>query len=369
MDIRPLISVVLPIRNEARPLPALLASLMNQDFPASDFEIIVADGRSTDGTRDLVRRFAAESSIAVTLIDNPAIRSASGRNAGLRAARGEFVLFIDGHCHIPSNRLLRDTLFLFEETRADCLCRPQPLLAPIGSGFGAAVAAVRASTLGQGRDSLIYDMTISGFVDPASSGAAYRRSVFATIGTYDERFDACEDVELNMRVRKSGIKSYTDPRLAVFYEPRTSLQSLIKQMLRYGRGRVRLMMRHPDCISAGQIAPAILVAWIIVALVLLTLRVPALAWPRWWLVAPLVLYAGAVLASSMNLARKSDFKLLYQAPPIYCSIHIGLGVGIWAEALRCATSFLTRKPWVRSKSEPNIGIPRNAGRHSAADET
>lgn len=343
MDTRPLISVILPVRNEAQSLPALLAFLVQQDFPRQDFEIIVADGRSTDATRDLVRRFASDSPVTVKLVDNPGVRSGPGRNVGLRAARGEFILFVDGHCHIPSAHLLRDITWLFEETHAECLCRPQPLSAPISSKFGAAVAAVRASTLGHGRDSLIYDMTVSGFVDPASSGAAYRRNVFAVIGNYDERFDACEDVELNTRIRKSGMRAYTDPRLAVFYEPRTNLRSLMKQMVRYGRGRVRLVLKHPDCVSMGQVAPAILVALIAAAIVSTIVHVPYLTWLPWIPGVPVFLYAAAVFLSSVTLARKIGLRLVYQAPAIYCVIHLGLGIGIWTEALRGAVNFLARR--------------------------
>lgn len=343
MDTKPVISVILPVRNEAESLPALLISLVRQNFPVCDFEIIVADGGSTDNTAQLVRRFAAGSPTRVALVDNPGIRSGLGRNAGLHAAGGQYILFVDGHCHIPSAHLLRDTVLLFEQTQAECLCRPQPLLAPTTSAFGAAVAAVRASALGHGHDSLIYDMTATGFVDPASSGAAYRRAVFTAIGTYDERFDACEDVDLNIRLRKSGMKAYTDPRLAVFYEPRKSLSSLMKQMVRYGRGRARLMVKHPDCISAGQIAPAILVAWMATAILLEVRQVPAAGRLRLLLIAPIVLYLWAVLLSSISVARRSGLGTLFRAPGIYCAIHIGLGIGIWAEALRTAKNLLARR--------------------------
>lgn len=343
MNSTPLISVILPVRNEARALPDLLALLAQQEFPAEDFEIIVADGRSSDGTRQVVEAFATQSPVRVKLVDNPGIRSAPGRNAGLQAASGEFVLFIDGHCHIPSVTLLRDTLFIFQETDAACLCRPQPLLAPTGSQFGSAVAAVRASALGHGRDSRIYDMTHYGFVDPASSGAAYRREVFAEIGIYDENFDACEDVELNTRLRKSGMAAYTDPRLAVFYEPRQSLASLVKQMMRYGNGRVRLMRKHPDCLSLGQIAPALLIAWIVAAILFSLLGSPGPIWLRSVIVAPVVVYGVAVLLWPVALVRKSGLRLLYLGPVIFCTVHLGLGLGIWSEIIRTLAHALKQK--------------------------
>ena len=256
----PKISVILPVRNEVRSLGRLLDQLLQQTYPADRFEILIADGRSNDGTRELVERKASTAAVAIRVVDNPGIRSGAGRNAGVAAATGEIILFIDGHCEIPSPHLLQDTVNLLEETGADCLCRPQPLIAFSPQGVGRIIADVRASALGHGRDSLIYNMSHSGFVHPASSGATYRRPVFERLGMYDESFDACEDVEFNTRVAAAGYKAYTDPRLSVYYEPRNSFRGLFRQMMRYGIGRVRLARKHPESASLSQWAPAVLVA-------------------------------------------------------------------------------------------------------------
>lgn len=341
MPPEPLISVILPVRNEALVLPSLLESLTLQNYPSHAFEIIVADGQSTDGTRDLVRSFAAESAVRVSLVDNPGIRSSAGRNAGVAASRGDFIIFIDGHCKLPSRNLLRDSVALFEQTQAHCLCRPQPLLAPPASWLGTVVAAVRASTLGHGRDSLIYDMTTAGFVDPASSGASYRRTVFNAIGCYDERFDACEDVEFNTRLRKAGMQAYTDPRLAVHYEPRSSLRALLRQMIRYGRGRIRLMSKHRDAISAAQLAPAVLLAWIVT--VVISWLVPAPGWMRLALAAPVLLYCLILAAASVALGRKHGVRFFLPSFAIYNTIYLGLGAGLWIETFSAIRSLLVGK--------------------------
>jgi succinoglycan biosynthesis protein ExoA len=339
---QPFLSVIIPVRNEARSLPGLLSALLEQDYPAAAFEIIVADGGSTDDTPAVVRQYAAASATPVRLVENPGVRSGAGRNAGLRAAAGEFIVFIDGHCNLPSRSLLSDTVRLFQETEAECLCRPQPLLAPPSHPFGDSVAAVRASALGHGRDSLIYSLEKAGFVDPATSGASYRRHVFDVIGSYDERFDACEDMELNTRLRKSGMRAYTDPRLAVYYEPRATLSSLAKQMIRYGRGRVRLMRKHPDCISAAQLAPSVLLVMVVLPLILLW--TPMAPWMRLLISAPALLYAAIVLIASLGLARNGRPRLLYQAPAIFAVIHLALGLGLFIEAAASLKSLWARQP-------------------------
>lgn len=341
MNPPPKLSVVMPVRNEIKALPRLLQSLLDQEFDS--FEIIVADGGSTDGTREFVAHLAESSRVPLILVDNAKIRSGPGRNAGLRRAAGELIVFLDGHCSLPSRFLLRDTVALFNETGADCLCRPQPLVAPARSAMGEVIAHVRASTLGHGRDSLIYNMHFCGFVDPASSGASYRRAVFSALAPYDESFDACEDVEFNTRLRKHGMTAYTDPRVAVFYEPRTSLRALAKQMSNYGRGRVRLAFKHPDSISLAQAAPLGLYA--LAALMLFSLPFHSIV--RTTLLLVTVLYLTLVLAASVHLAKKHSLRYLWRAPLVYLIIHFGLGLGMLKEMFSRRMSLHLRRLFSR----------------------
>ncbi|HZC44454.1 MAG TPA: glycosyltransferase [Acidobacteriaceae bacterium] len=327
----PKISVILPVRNEVRSLGQLLEQLLQQNYPAEKLEILVADGRSTDGTPALVEQKASQATVAMRVIDNPGIRSGAGRNAGVAAATGDIILFIDGHCEIPSKDLLRDTAKLLEETGADCLCRPQPLIAFAPRGVGRIIADARASALGHGRDSLIYDMHHSGFVHPASSGATYRRAVFERVGMYDESFDACEDVEFNTRVAAAGYKAYTDPRLSVYYEPRKSFRGLFRQMMRYGVGRVRLARRHPESASMSQWAPAILLAGFAIAIIS---GVAAIASGNWILgvpAFPAAMFLLITIAASLHLGWRNGLTHALLGPVAYACIYLGLGTGMWTE--------------------------------------
>jgi succinoglycan biosynthesis protein ExoA len=330
----PKISVILPVRNEARCIGSLLDQLLQQTYPADRYEILVADGRSTDTTRDIVRAKAADSDVSIRVVENPGIRSGPGRNAGVAAATGDIILFIDGHCEIPSVRLLEDTALVMEETGATCLCRPQPLIAFNPAGVGRIIANARASTFGHGRDSLIYDMSHKGFVHPASSGATYRRSIFDQLGRYDENFDACEDVEFNTRVAAAGHKAYTDPRLAVYYEPRRSFTGLFRQMMRYGVGRIRLARKHPESAAFSMWAPAVLLGALGVGM--LSFLIAAFS-GHWWiaiLAAPSALFLLLTIAASFDLGRRNGWNHAVLGPLAYCAVYIGLGAGMWRELLR-----------------------------------
>ena len=323
----PFISIVIPVRNESATLPSLLQELILQHYPKDRYEIVVADGVSNDGTAVLVKELALTASVQVRLVTNWAIRSGGGRNVGVQTAKGDIIVFIDGHCSIPSRLLLQNTASLMAMTGAQCLSRPQPLVAATSSRFGAVVANVRASWLGHGRDSLIYDMERSGFVDPTTSGASYLRAVFDRVGYYDESFDACEDCDFNLRVKKAGMLAYTDPSLAINYVPRGSIRGLWKQMVRYGRGRIRLMRKHPDYLSLSQLAPAVLVACAVGL-------IPAFYLPAvvGWIPATVVAsFTMLILLCSLQLSLRHGVDHLWRGPLAFVCIYGGLGVGMLLE--------------------------------------
>ena len=326
----PFITVVMPVRNEARFIADTLEQLRGQDYPRDRFEILVADGMSDDGTRDIVSRIAAEDG-RVRLLDNSKKRSSAGRNVGFRAGRGDLFVVVDGHCYIPSGSMLKNVARLFQETGADCLGRPQPLTPPDIGVFQQAVAIARASRIGHGGGSLIFS-DFEGYAVPDSNGAAYSRKCIDSVGLVDEDFDACEDVEYNLRVRKAGLNAYTSPSIAVCYYPRDSLSGLFRQMFRYGVGRCRLLRKHKDIFSIFTIVPSFFAAGVMLLPVLLALIAfdffPFLmAWP---LIVCLFIYIFLVLTQSITLSIRHGWHLLMLLPRIYSTIHFGLGMGfLW----------------------------------------
>src|SRR5436190_20273870 len=92
----PYVSVVVPCRNELGFIQACLESILNQESPEGGFEVIVADGKSSDGTREFLRELAQRDS-RVRLIDNPGRIVPTGLNAAIRAARGQIIIRMDAH--------------------------------------------------------------------------------------------------------------------------------------------------------------------------------------------------------------------------------------------------------------------------------
>jgi succinoglycan biosynthesis protein ExoA len=314
------LSVVLPVLNEARDIGRLLREILDQTPPPGGFELLVVDGGSTDQTRETVSALSGTRS-ELRLLDNPRRLSSAGRNIGARAARGEYVLYLDGHCALPRSDYLVRTVEIFKATGAACLCRPQPLVRLSDGKWGEAISAARHSRLGHHPGSDIYGGSPT-FTDPRSAGAAYARSCIDQLGGYDERFDACEDVEFNCRVAAAGLPAYLHPDLCVDYRPRSSLAGLLRQMIRYGRGRAHLMARHPREIPWSLVLVS---GFAVIALVALAALGPWAA--ALLLVIPLGGWVLAVAVESARLAGPTA-KAARIAVAL-CTIPLGLVLGFW----------------------------------------
>jgi GT2 family glycosyltransferase len=341
----PFISVIVPVRNEGFFLHATLNQLLYQDYPARRYEVIVVDGESTDGTASLVRRLQAEHP-NLRLLSNLKRWSSAGRNLGIRAARGEYVVIVDGHCNLANRCYLQELGEAFHRSGADCLGRPQPLEVPAdspgspGPGLQRAIAAARSSWLGHHPASYIY-ATVERFVRPQSVAVAYHRSVFARVGLFDESFDACEDVEFNHRVDRAGLRCFFSPGLRVFYYPRSTLAGLGRQMIRYGRGRVRLLRKHPETFSVAGLLPAFCLAGVVLGAVAAACS-PLLALAY---VSVLALYGLLVGTITLLLAaRARDARLLFWLPAVFCVIHGAAGLGVWLEFTAVALRRTRRQP-------------------------
>ncbi len=321
----PSVSVIVPVRNESRSIEHTLRLLLTQDFPRDDFEVIVADGVSTDDTVLIVRRLQSEFS-NLKLVFNSEKLASSGRNTGIRHATKDVMVIVDGHCHVPDRDYLQKLSAAFATSGADCLGRPQPLDVESPTRFQEAVSAARSSRLGHNPDSDIYSNEAK-FVPPQSTAVAYSRRVFHTIGLFDQEFDACEDVEFNERVHAAGLTCYFTPEVKIVYEPRGDFSALFYQLGRYGKGRAKLAFKHPKSLSLPALVPPLWTVWALGAGPL-GLVVPYLGWL--WL-ASLALYAAVLLGAGAVLGRGKPLAVGARIPMVFVAIHFGFAWGFGKE--------------------------------------
>jgi len=331
----PSVSVIVPVRNEAQGIEAALRTLLTQDFPRAQYEVIVADGASTDDTVPIVRRLQAQFD-NLKLVFNSGKLSSAGRNTALRHATKDVAVIVDGHCTLPDRDYLKNLSEAFELSGADCLGRPQPLDAPNPTPFQEAVSAARASRLGHNPDSDIFSNEAK-FVPPQSTAVAYSRTVFHRIGFFDQSFDACEDVEFNQRVHRAKLSCYFSPKVKVLYHPRSNWKGLFYQLSRYGMGRARLAFKYPKSLTLPALVPPLWVVWVILG-GLASLFVPYLGWV--WLAS--VLFYGAVLWGAAFVLSHGKMPVARRIPLVFSGIHFGFAWGFWKETISRLRTYAAR---------------------------
>ncbi|MBI1760306.1 MAG: glycosyltransferase family 2 protein [Acidobacteria bacterium] len=323
----PFVSVVMPVRNEAGFIARSLGCVLAQDYPRECLEIIVADGRSTDATRELIQQWQAEHS-NLHLVDNPGQIAPTGLNAAIAHARGEIIVRVDGHCEIAPD-YVRNCVRHLREENVEGVGGP---LETIGTTLmAAAIAAAMSSPFGVGGSAFrtIKDRTL---LTDTVAFPAYTRAALQRAGRFDEEMVRNQDDEYNYRLRKLGGRILLAADVRARYYSRSSLQSLFKQYFQYGYWKVRVLQKHPRQMSARQFIPPLFVASLVVALLLAALT----SW-GWLLAAALVgSYALANLAAAVLTAAQSGWRHLFLLPPVFLALHLSYGAGFLTGLIKFA---------------------------------
>ncbi|MBI5070621.1 MAG: glycosyltransferase family 2 protein [Deltaproteobacteria bacterium] len=333
----PTVTIVMPCLQEARYIEACLGSVRQQDYPADKLEILVTDGGSRDGTREIIARVAAEDP-RVAMVDNPDRLQAPGMNAAIRRARGEVLVRMDVHCEYAPD-YVRRCVEALDRTGADNVGGAQRPRAH--TPFQRALCAALQSPLGVG-NARYRSAGEEGFVDTVFLGA-FRRRVFERVGLYDPGAATNEDAELNQRIIAAGGRVFLSKEIVVHYYPRASFAALARQYYRYGQGRARTVAKHGRLLSVRPVLPA--VALVLGAALLLTWPVqPLTPWA-------LGLYAAGTFLEAVRVGRGGGLRQLLTTWAIFPVIVASHGAGFLAGAAR----YLRQRDW----GEPERLPPRD----------
>ncbi|MFZ0731075.1 MAG: glycosyltransferase family 2 protein [Candidatus Sulfotelmatobacter sp.] len=319
---QPNVSVVIPIRNEANYILTCLRSFLAQTYPSNRFEVIVVDGRSSDGSRSTVEDLCKEHK-NVQCLDNPAGTAPCGMNVGIRSARGEIIVRADGHNFYPPDYIENCVKYL-EETGADNVGGPW-LTVPANNSFGARmVAAILTSPFGVG-DSKFRISSLEGYVETVPFGA-FRRELFDRIGMYNEKLVRNQDNELNARIREAGGKIYQTPALRTEYHPVAGFRKFLKVTFKTSQWHLFSISENGGAMSARHFAPALFV----IAIASLACR-SAFAHRALWLLGGLLgLYLCAGILTALVRSRKYGWAIVAAFPLACLMFHISYGLGTLA---------------------------------------
>lgn len=330
----PLVSLILPIRNEAAFIERNLTAIAAQSYPLSHIEVLIVDGQSSDGTLECVHAFAAQhQELNLHLLENPQRYMPVGFNIGLAASKGDVIIVVGGHCTLAPDYVERCVRTL-QQTDAECV---GGLIDTVGETTEArAIAVAQSSPFGVGGATFRMATAQAGCVDTVAFGA-YRRTVFEEIGNLDEELIRNQDDEFNFRLLQAGGRIWLDPAIRATYYSRGTLRGLWKQYYEYGVYKVRVIQKRGAVPSWRHLAPAaFLLALVVGALLFVFSR------RRVWL-APLVAYTAASLAFSFSIVfsnsitskdpctnEQQPLRILPYLPVSFAILHFAYGMGFLA---------------------------------------
>ena len=315
-DPNPLISIVIPCRNEREHIGDCLRSIFAQDHVPGGFEIILADGMSDDGTREIVDRIAVRDG-RLKVIDNPARITSRGLNEAIRQARGQYIAIMGAHARYATD-YLRASLAVSRASGAENVGGSMVCVGASNPEKAIAIAHHSRFSVGGAH---WHNKDYEGLADTVFGGF-YRREVFDDIGLFDENLVRNQDDELNLRLTARGGRIWHSTRIKSWYHPRASLAALFQQYLQYGYWKVRVMQKHQKLSSVRHLVPGVFVGSLMALPLFAILHVAALA----LFLFLIGLYVGCNLCASLICARQRG-AVLPMLPLVFACYHFGYGLG------------------------------------------
>lgn len=323
------VSIIVPCFNEQGTIRRLLEAIYAQTYPRQELEVVIADGMSTDQTRQEIAAFQDKhADLEVKIVDNPKRIIPAGLNAAIRNARGEYIVRMDAHSE-PSPDYVERCLFALQAGAGDNVGGIWQI-EPGGEDWRArSIAAAASHPLGVG-DARYRLGGAAQAVDTVPFGA-FQRALLEWVGWFDESLLTNEDYEFNVRIRKAGGKVWMDPSIRSIYRARRSFRELARQYWRYGFWKARMLRRYPETFRWRQLAGLFVLSFPMLGL--LAVWFP---WAAWLLGLEIILYLLAlILAGAGQAARRRQPALVVGVPLAIATMHFAWGLGfLWSMVKR-----------------------------------
>ncbi|MBN2148365.1 MAG: glycosyltransferase family 2 protein [Anaerolineales bacterium] len=319
----PTVSIIVPCYNEQATITWLLDAIAAQTYPRQDLELVIADGMSTDATRQRIADYQQQHpDLDLRIVDNPQRAIPSALNRAIEAARGTYIVRLDAHS-MPDKHYIERCIQALQAGKGDNVGGVWEIL-PGGEGWaaqGIAIAAAHPLGVGDARYRVGGEAQM---VDTVPFGS-FRRELALQLGKFDESLLTNEDYEFNTRLRKTGGKIWLDPAIRSRYFARSTITALAGQYWRYGYWKAQMLRRYPETIRWRQFMPPAFVLSLTV-LGALAFWIPMAAW---LLATEILIYTLALtIAGAQAAAKHRQPMLLLSTPLAIACMHLAWGTAL-----------------------------------------
>ena len=316
------VSVIIPCRNESANVTDCIESILKQDYPHSQMEVLIVDGMSTDGTREILNNYSVKYDF-IKIIDNQKLIVPTALNIGIQKSTSEIIIRLDMHTIYAPNYIstLVNNLLKLNADNVGCVCKTDVKeLTP----KSLAIKNVLSSRFGVGNSSFRVGIDKVQKADTVPFGC-YPRQIFERFGLFNERLVRNQDIEFNSRITNSGGSIYLLPDELCTYYARATFSALAKNSYSNGLWNVlTVKITHSlSTLSLRHFVPMLFV---------LSIILPLIAAPFFW---PLALisvgsaFAYLIFITIASLQLKNNHKLLKIRHLLmsFIVLHISYGVG------------------------------------------
>lgn len=319
-----MVSIIVPTYNEEKHIATLIECLLAQDYPQDQLEILIADGRSTDQTREIIEGYCKKHN-NIRLLDNPEKFVPTALNRCIEASKGEIIVRMDAHSGYP-HHYVSTLVKSMRELNAENVGGVWITEPGADTAEAHAIALATSDAFGIGNASYRLGADIVTEADTVPYGC-FPRNLFERIGMFDTDMLRNQDDEFNGRIIKNGGKIYLIPDLHIRYYARPTFKLMRRMYAQYGLFKPLVMLKLGKPATLRQFAPPAIVMLHLFAIISLFVSKNLFA----LFLLPLALYYSIALFKSITIATQSSyrhrvnlfFKLILSFPMIHFSYGIG----------------------------------------------
>ncbi len=252
-------SIIVATYNRIGELRELVASLEAMDYPSDDFEWVVVDDGSSDGTADYIKELDTDFDIQYHFQQNQGPGAA--RNRAMAEARGQYFIFLDSDVIVPKNYLQAVNQSVQNE-RWDAFGGPDdshPSFPPLLQAINYSMTSFIGTGGTRGRKDSITQFY------PRSFNMGIHRKVYEDLGGMNDLRHG-QDMDFSARIYRAGYKVGLIPDAVVYHKRRTSFKKFYKQIFNWGVARINLGRAYSEMLKPIHLMPAFLIAVLLVSL-------------------------------------------------------------------------------------------------------
>ena len=317
-----MLSVICPIYNEEKYISQFLDSILKQDYPKDDLEILLVDGMSKDHTREIISEYSGNFP-CLRLVDNPQQTVPYAMNNGIKNAKGNIIIRLDAHAEYPSDYFSVLVKKLEELEGAENVGGVCVTLPCNDTAVATAIAECLSNKFGMGNSYFRVGAKDVMSVDTVPFGC-FRKTLFDKIGLYDTDMIRNQDDELNGRIIKNGGKIYLLPDVEIKYYARDKISKVRKMFYQYGLYKPLGNKKLGAPATIRQFFPLLFVVSLVTGLIF-SMTFPIL-WPFYVGLIISHLLIGAVEGIA-SVRKTGKWDCIVLMPYIFLNMHISYGIG------------------------------------------